>query len=111
MEEGAIFILSSGLRINGLDNVGKLSVGLNIICLSSLFTKSEKRTISFSTSVPIGVLLKPKGPEKAERLTFAFIFINFPFRGMVKLSFESLECVKIKSRKDRLYSYYHETQQ
>ena len=70
MEEGAIFILSSGLRTNGLDNVGKLLVGLNIIYLSSSFTKSEKRTISFSTSVPIGVLLKPKGPEKAERLTF-----------------------------------------
>ena len=93
MEEGAIFILSSGLRINGLDNVGKLLVGLNIIYLSSLFTKSEKRTISFSTSVPIGVPLKPKGPGSAERLTFAFIFIILPSRGIVKLSFESLESV------------------
>ena len=74
MKEGAIFILSSGLRINGLDNVGKLLVGLNIIYLSSLFTKSEKRTISFSTSVLIGVPLKPKGPGKAEHLLLSLLF-------------------------------------
>ena len=77
MEDGAIFILSSGLRTNGLGNVGKLLVGLNIIYCSSSFTKSENRTISFSALVPIGVALKPIGPERGERLTLSCTITAF----------------------------------